>query len=245
MKINKHLKLNRSERSHEYNEAGKIARKKIVKLIKQENIHFKQTYKASKSNNAYYQQKFDYVDNLMKKTIIMPKQSDYTPMQQTIVIAHELGHYMVYKKSSPKIMRYLIKGGKYITYLNEYLAWKQAKKILKKMKVWKIKNVEGEYKNIMYSSLNTYKPSERFSMFVMKRLLKTIYIAIKYWIVAYFVTGLLYLFEQSNIPVPYNILGIELFTDVNEFKFYVIVFSIYIISILLKLITIKNKRKDR
>src|SRR5699024_5106408 len=115
----------------------------------------------------------------------------------------------------------------------------------KKMKVWKIKNVEGEYKNIMYSSLNTYKPSERFSMFVMKRLLKTIYIAIKYWIVAYFVTGLLYLFEQSNIPVLYNILVIEICTDVNEFEVYVIVFSIYIISILLKLISNKNKRKDR
>src|SRR5699024_932970 len=186
MKINKHLKLNRSERSHEYNEAGKIARKKIVKLIKQENIHYKQTYNASKSTNAYYQQKFDYIDNLMKKTIIMPKQSDYTPMKQTIVIAHELGHYIVYKKNRPKKLRNYIKIDKYITYLNEYLSWKQAKKILKKMKVSKIKNVEVEYKNIMYSSLNTYKPTERFSMFVMKRLLKTIYIAIKYWIVAYF-----------------------------------------------------------
>src|SRR5699024_10111020 len=176
------------------------------KLVQKENINFKQTYEAARNKNAHYQQKFDYVDNLIKKSIIMPKYTDYTPMQQTIIIAHELGHYAVYKNSNPSVINFLIKGGKYITYLNEYLAWRKAKKILKKMKLWKVSGVEGEFKNIMYNSLSTYKPSEKFSVFLIKRFLKTLYIAIKYLVLSYFAVGLVYLFDMEGIPTPINLI---------------------------------------
>jgi len=246
LRVKREHKLNRNDRAWDHHEVGKIAQNKLINIIKSENIVFKQTYEASRNKNAYYRQKYDYAERRIVKSIEIPKYSDYTSLEQAIVTAHELGHYLVYKSCRTATFRLLTSGNKYATYLNEYLAWRKAKSVLRKMKLFKVDGFDGIFKNRMYHALNTYKPSERFSVYLFKNVVSFMYVSVKHLVLSYFFVGLVFLYEMNDLPLPFNILPDSAITDgsVNTTIFYGGVILIYTISLAIKYIEVK-KFKDR
>ena len=82
------------------NEVGRTLKNELMKIIKNEDIDVKKSYEYSFQKNSGFHFMLDKKGRFIKKVITLPKFTDDNDIMQSVIIAHELGHYFVYKKSS-------------------------------------------------------------------------------------------------------------------------------------------------
>lgn len=230
----------------EYEKFGKETFNKIVEIIKKENIKIINSYEYAIKMSAAYVQDSRYTSPSKKTvshTILLPAFTDDSYLEQAIVAAHELGHYYVFSKSK-KIKSYLLNTESSIsTYMNEYLAWKEAKELLISLNI--INEKGTKIQQIAYivfnqkkkEGLNSY-PAPFLNLF--KGCIKTFKVIVEILIKSYITMGCLFIFQKNDIPTPY--IGK---LDMSDFSTYVkglfsTVFSFYVF---IKALNIFTKKK--
>src|SRR5699024_5320825 len=111
-------------------EVGKILKNELMKIIKNEDIDVKKTYEYSFQKNSGFHFMLDKKGEFIKKVIALPKFNDDDDLLQSIIIAHELGHYFVCKKSNHWKQEFLLNSSIYLKYYNEKKAWDEGQKLL-------------------------------------------------------------------------------------------------------------------
>lgn len=207
-----------------YKQFGKESKDKIIKLIEQKNIKLVTSFDYSIKKQASYQQIEIYGHHKeVHHSIIIPKFTDDSEVQQAITLAHELGHYYILNESSPFKKELYSVDSFVTTYFSELAAWKKAKEILEQSEIidkngneWQQKALE-EFINMKNESLKTYrKPITKIFNEVQKILSILIF--------SYLLVALMFVLQNNNIPVPFPY-------ELQLEHFYSYVTSIFVLGI--------------
>lgn len=217
-------------------------KEKIIELINAENIPIEYSYAASFKQNGFIESAIDSNHNFFSLKIVVPKLID-SELELSIILAHELGHHNVYKKM-PKLLRKIVMKNAipHLVYLNEWLAWKEARKIAYSISCWDPKDAY-KFEEVRKSSIRTYKPKS-----LIKSALNTLIGLIKLWFFIYFIISFTYLALLHNIPVPFlnepfeiNFERKDYFSTVNNLLISMISLYVFIKAIIKFTIFIKRK----
>ncbi len=109
-------------------------KKRIINKVKCENLIFNELFQLSLDQTYQYcfKIKFNTINGIKQYvggiSINAPRFTDFSPLEETYHIAHELGHHNI-NKHLYVLSLYLYKKSAILTYIVEALAWGEAKKI--------------------------------------------------------------------------------------------------------------------
>lgn len=215
---------------------GTQFKNELIEIIKKEQIDIEYSYEFSFNNTAGFQFRFNNDGSFDKKTIILPKFTDDDDLEQAIKIAHELGHYYVYQKSSKFKNNVLVDKNLFIKYFNERTAWKEAEKLMRHLGYWKNSFIVTTFKNKKKDGLTTYKPRYSWWGFFVHNAMNLISVVLKILAFSYLSVGMLLFFGLNEIPIPfsptdpsfYEITRTEFFNNVqNLFWFLFITYILF------------------
>lgn len=195
--------------SESYNHYGSEAKEKMQQLIKQEGIILKSSFEHSINRTASYEQSVVIKPQKKKEiyhSIIVPTFTDDSEIEQAITLAHELGHYYVFKEASKTKLSFLTAGLNITTYINEKFAWKKAMEILVKEGVINESGNElqrqafQDYNRIKKKNLQTYGHSLLSFTIGIKN---TVFHLLQALIASYLFVAFLFLLSANHIPVPF------------------------------------------
>lgn len=224
--------------SPQYVELGKKVKQDILSLIKKEGIEIRESYEASFLGNATYSVIRDESTKKETHEITVPKLTDASDMRQSIVLAHELGHYYVEKRSKKWVKELMPVGWR--TLREEKLAWKEANRILKSV-IGLPENAEElslqnaayqEFEDLSEHALATYRQTYGFwtqLKTIFKIPLKIVGLLIK----SYLLIAFIVLLETNGIPVPIpfsNGFASYPLSDADFYKAVLMVFNLVIMS---------------
>lgn len=231
--------------SPQYVELGKKVKQDILSLIKKEGIEIRESYEASFLGNATYsviREESAQEKKVLQEThiITVPKLTDASDMRQSIVLAHELGHYYV-KKRSKIWFKELIPVG-WQTLREEKLAWKEANRILKSV-IGLPENAEElcaqneayqEFEEMSEHALDTYR--QTYGIWtqlnaIFKIPLKLVVLLIKCYLLIAFIV----LLETNGIPVPLPFSDGFASYPISDADFYKAVLMVYNLVLMCKL----------
>ncbi|MEK4688135.1 hypothetical protein NSQ76_20605 [Bacillus sp. FSL M8-0256] len=195
-------------------EFGQNAVAKITQLIEEEGIVIQERFQNSLSNSYEYER--DIKDGkCIQRKIIVPQFTDDDALIKTFALASGLGHHYVQNNVKGWKAKFLSSKHPLARYIKEKSAWKKTQGILESIGVLPDENEEKpsiEFKKICSQSeffsykrccLSTYKDELFNSMIIpFKKLLNIALYLIKLQILIYTILGLLYVFNQNNVPVP-------------------------------------------
>lgn len=194
------------EKDYQLKMYGKRAKEKILQLIGKEGIVIKNSFDHA-INGTYTYQRVTNMDNKESShTILVPTYTDLTDLEQSIYLAHELGHYYVYKNSRDFKVSFLNSDFNTAKYINEKLAWKKAKEVLESTKIIE-QGGQGfqsrafhDYIQIKNMCLRSYgNPLLSFA----SEIKRTAFWGVKLLISTYLFVALLFVFQNNNVPVPF------------------------------------------
>lgn len=212
---------------------GLELKKEIIELIKNENIDIEYSYEASFRQNGYFYFELNKENHIIPLKIVVPKLID-SDLKLAIILAHELGHYYVYK-NNPYFKNKLIVGSRnqYVIYYNEKQAWIETKCIIDNLGYWR-DDVSIIFDEECNQALRSYQPKKHLLNSITKPILNLI----EYWIGSYFIVSLFYLLSQNGIPIPFitnniteDINRVEFFNTVNGWFCLFIIYRIMIFSL--------------
>lgn len=184
-------------------EVGKILKNELMKIIKNEDIDVKKTYEYSFQKNSGFHFMLDKKGEFIKKVIALPKFTDDDDLVQSVIIAHELGHYFVYKKSSHWKRDFLLYSNIYLTYYNEKKAWDEGQKLLIDLGYWENESVKTTFKSKREASLASYKPNGTWTSHIFNTITKPIIFVIKLLFFSYLTVALLINLGLNEVPIPF------------------------------------------
>ena len=134
-------------------------KQKLINKIEKEKMYYREIFTLSLVNCYKYEWKLTFdksEDNSINYTggqyIYGPQFTDMSEQEQLYCIAHELGHHYTNKKTHP----FLLKIYKYklpiIVYIQEILAWKEAKIICEEEDI----KIGADFSILKNNCLNTY-----------------------------------------------------------------------------------------
>src|SRR5699024_430347 len=103
------------------NEVGRTLKNELMKIIKNEDIDVKKTYEYSFQKNSGFHFMLDKKGRFIKKVIALPKFAEHNDIMQSVIIAHELGHYIVYKELSHYLFWTVVQAYLFLYYLPKKL----------------------------------------------------------------------------------------------------------------------------
>jgi len=205
------------------NEVGRTLKNELMKIIKDEDIDVKKTYEYSFQKNSGFRFMLDKKGRFIKKVIVLPKFTDDNDIMQSVIIAHELGHYFVYKKLSHWKRDFLLYSNIYLTYYNEKKAWDEGQKLLIDLGYWENESVKTTFKSKRKASLASYKPNGTWTSHIFNSITKPIIFVIKLLFFSYLTVALLINLGLNEVPIPffpknpefYNVSRTEFFSNVQ------------------------------
>ncbi|WP_369340676.1 hypothetical protein [Bacillus subtilis] len=197
-------------------EFGQNAVAKITQLIEDEGIVIQERFQNSLSNS--YEYECDIKDGkCIQRKIIVPQFTDDDALIKTFALASGLGHDYVQNNVKGWKAKFLSSKHPLARYIKEKTAWEKSQKILEHLGIMPNPNENAEKPSIEFKKicsqseffsykrrcLSTYKDDLFDSMITpFKKLLNIALYLIKLQILIYIILGLLYVFNQNNVPVP-------------------------------------------
>lgn len=119
-------------------------KQKITNRIEKEGLFYRENFTLSLTNQ------YEYCWNL---SIYGPKFTDYSELEQTYCIAHELGHHYINKKMNPILLELLKLRPSILAYIIERLAWEKANIICEEESI----EITNDFNILKNKCLDTYK----------------------------------------------------------------------------------------
>ncbi len=188
---------------HVNSEIGDKLKNELLKIIESEGIKVIKSYEYSFQKNASFNYSINGQGEWIEKNIILPKFTDDNDLMQSMIIAHELGHYYVYDKAGKWQRKFLSDANIYSKYYNEQKAWNEAEELLKELGYWEDEVVRGVFYNKKRSSLISYKPRGSWTSHVFHSISRPIILTVKLLIYSYFIWALLVNFGLNGVPIPF------------------------------------------
>lgn len=172
-----------------YLEIGRLAEIKIHSFIAFNSIIIKETHEATMTQTATYMRPDN---NDGQHYILIPKESDLTAMQRTIILAHEYGHFILYRESNDFQRTLLESKNEYLLLRHEKLAWAKAHSLLIHMGIPE-KDFISDFTYLKEMGLLNYKP---------RTLIHVGSTICRLWVMSYLLMGILFTFSNNDVPIP-------------------------------------------
>ena len=208
---------------------------RIINRIKNEKLEYIESFNKSLINQYTYLWKISYENNFYNGgiSIIAPKYTDDTILEQAYQLAHELGHHNINKRTNFFILKLYKSNNILLKSLIERRAWEEAKNICIEESI----PIKQEFYLIKDKCIKTYINEMKNK--IRNILVSIIHIFLSYYTILLF-SYLIYKVANDNINDIFGIL--KYFKDINNIEFLSkTIWLTYIVYYLIKGILKKMK----
>ena len=133
---------------------NKDPKEKLIDRIKRENINYEESFNKSLINHYMYISAITYKNGTYEKelSIIAPKYTDDTQLEQAYKLAHELGHHNITNELNSVSLKLFHIDNIFIKNIVERMAWKEAKNICIEEGI----SINNEFYSVKNKCLKTY-----------------------------------------------------------------------------------------